>query len=485
MRFLRQSMIGLFLAAATLGLLIYAVQIVASAVQTRLSEETAAPPPRERVFTVNVVTAELTNIAPVLQSFGEVQSRRTLELRAAVAGRVVDLSESFEDGGRVRAGDVLMRIDPADMQSALDRLGADLADAEAEVREADRALALAGDELSAAEAQATLRQNAYRRQSDLAERGVGTTAAVEEAELAAASARAAVLAVRQQVDAAAARVDQSETRLARAEIDLAEARRDLEDAVLEAPFDGTLSETTVIAGRLVSVNEKVADLIDPDDLEVSFRVSTAQYARLLDTEGGLLRSEVTAFLDVTGVDLQATGRISRVSAGAGAGQTGRLVFARLEQAPGFRPGDFVTVNVREPEMRGVVRLPSSALGSESTLLVLSGADRLESVPVELLRRQGDDVLVRGEGLAGREVVITRSPLLGPGIKVRPVRPEGEAAPDTAEMVELSDERRARLVAFIEGNPQMPEDAKARVLAQLAEPMVPAQMIERIESRIGG
>ena len=53
------------------------------------------------------------------------------------------------------------------------------------------------------------------------------------------------------------------------------------------------------------------------------------------------------------------------------------------------------------------------------------------------------------------------------------------------MLELSEERRARLVAFVEANDRMPQDAKARVLAQLAEPQVPAQMVERIESRMGG
>ncbi|MGB7240566.1 MAG: efflux transporter periplasmic adaptor subunit, partial [Sulfitobacter sp.] len=83
-----------------------------------------------------------------------------------------------------------------------------------------------------------------------------------------------------------------------------------------------------------------------------------------------------------------------------------------------------------------------------------------------------------------EVVVARSPLLGPGIAVKPLRVGDEPAKAPA-MVELSDERRARLVAFVEANKRMPQDAKARVLAQLAEPQVPAKMVERIESRMGG
>lgn len=105
-------------------------------------------------------------------------------------------------------------------------------------------------------------------------------------------------------------------------------------------------------------------------MEVSFRVSTAQYARLLDDAGALLRAPVQVTLDVAGIDLQATGTISRASVEAGEAQTGRLVFARLDGARGFKPGDFVTVKVQEPELQDVIRLPSSALGADDTVLVL-------------------------------------------------------------------------------------------------------------------
>ena len=89
MRFLRQSLIGLVLAALSLGLLAYAGSIVGGAVQDRLAQESKAPPARERVFAVGVITAEPGTETPTLQAFGEVESRRTLELRAAVAGRAL------------------------------------------------------------------------------------------------------------------------------------------------------------------------------------------------------------------------------------------------------------------------------------------------------------------------------------------------------------------------------------------------------------
>lgn len=485
MRFLRQSLIGLVLAALTLGLLAYAGSIVSGAVQERFAREANTPPPRERVFAVGVVRAESGTETPVLEAFGEIKSRRTLELRAAASGRVIELADGFEDGGEVAQGQVLVRIDPANAEAALSRAEADLMDAEAEVRDADRALVLARDEESAAQDQVDLRQRAFQRQLDLAERGVGTAAAVEEAELAASSARQAVLARRQVVTSTEARIDQAQTQLARARVALDEAQRTVDDTTVTAPFDGTLNETDLVTGRLVSNNEKLAALIDPNALEVAFRVSTAQYIRLLGDTGSVMPAPMTATLNVVGIDLTATGTVSRASAGGGEMQTGRLVFARLDTAIGFKPGDFVTVVVSEPPLDDVVRLPASAIDAANTVLVLGEDNRLESVEVDLLRRQGDDVLVRNPEIVGRDVVEARSPLLGAGIAVRPLRPDHAEAEVDSEMLELTDERRARLVAFVEASSRMPADAKERVLASLSEVLVPARMVARLESRMGG
>ncbi len=498
MRFLRHSLLGLFLVSLTLGLLAYAGQLVWDAVETRMSDDRPPPPARERVFAVSVRPARLETVTPVLEAFGQIQSLRTLELRAAAGGRVTWLAPEFVEGGAVTAGEVLVRLDPADAQAALDRAQSDVLDAEAEQRDAARGLELARDELAAAGEQAALRERAYERQKDLQQRGVGTAAAVEAAELSVAAARQAVLSRRMALTQAEARVDQAATRLRRARIALETARRTLDDTVITAPFAGTLSGVRLVEGRLVAANEKLAELIDPRALEVAFRVSTAQYVRLLDDRGHLVPAPVTVLLDVSGVDLTATGRVSRDSGAAGAGQTGRLLFARLDDAPAFKPGDFVTVRVQEPPVEAVARLPASALGSDGTVLVLGQDDRLEAVQVELVRRQGDEVLLRGPGLAGREVVTGRTPLLGPGIRVRPLReeaqagkamagPSGDAPGDAAgiPMIELSEERRARLVAVVQANKRLPEGAKARLLDQLASARVPARLVERIESRMGG
>jgi len=485
MRFLRQSVTGLFLMAAALGLLVYAGSLVSDAIETRMSREPRVPQVRERVFAVEVVTVRPETVSPVLTAFGEVQSRRTLDVRAAASGTVVGLSERFVEGGNVAAGEVLVRIDPANAQSALDRSETDLMDSRAEAREAERALTLARDELEASREQAVLRERALQRQLDLEERGVGTAATVETAELAASTARAAVLTRRQAVAQAEARLDQAATRISRAEIALAEAQRRLDDTVIRAGFSGTLSEVTLVEGGLVSVNERLARLIDPAALEVAIRLSTTQYARLLDAQGQLIEAPVTARLDLFGTGLTAAGRLGRDSGSVGEGQTGRQVFATLDDPRGMKPGDFVTVEIEEPPLDRVVRLPAAALDSSGEVLVIGPGDRLEAMPVTLLRRQGDEVLVRAPGLSGAQVVSTRTPLLGAGVRVRPLEGTTAREPEPEAMLELSEERRAKLVAFIEASTMIPSEARARILSQLQQSKVPAQVVERIESRMGG
>lgn len=486
MRFLLRSLGGIFLLSVTAGILVLAGNSVYSALQASWAEEERQRPSRERVFAVNVLTIEPQTITPVLETFGEVRSSRTLEVRASSGGELVWLSPTFEEGGQVRQGDLIAKIDPADAQSAMETATADLAEAEADVRDAARNLDIAQDDLAAAQEQAALQERALARQRDLLSRAVGTEAAVETAELAAASARQSVLSKRQSIASSEAAVDQTQTALIRRQIALEQAERDLKDTEIFAGISGTVTGATIVEGRLVSANETLGEIVDPRALEISFRVSTSQYARLLDDTGRLLGSPVTVSIDVLGVDLVATGKISRESAAVASGQTGRLLFATLENPIGFRPGDFATVTIEEPDLERVVLVPSSAVDAAQTVLVIAEEDRLEVAGVEILRRQGDDTIIRARGLRGREIVEERTPLLGAGIKVRPVR-QGEQTevPTGPEMVTLDPDRRARLVAFVEQNNRMPAEAKARVLGQLNSEEVPLQVVERIESRMGG
>lgn len=485
MRFFGRAMSGLFLAAVTLAILGLAVWVIVAAVQERMAGGGPPRPAEERVVSANVVTVEAARIVPVLTAYGEVRAVRTLELRAPVGGRVAELSPDFADGAMVEAGAVLLRLDPAEAEAARDLAAAALMEAEAGQREADRALLLARDDLAQAEAQLALRRAAVQRQQDIAARGAGSAAAVETAELAAAQAEQALLGSRSALAQAEAAVDQAAIAVTRARIGLTEAERVLGDTVVRAAFGGRLDGVApVVVGGQVNANEVLGRVIDPSALEVRFRLSTAQFARLLDAEGAVIPAPVSVRLEVAGAEIAATGRVLRAGASGAEAGGGRVVHASLDAAAGLRPGDFVTVAVEEPALDAVADLPATAVDATGRVLAVGAEDRLEEVAVEVLRRQGDRVIVSPGALVGREVVAERSPLLGAGIKVRPVR-AGEAQEARAEVVDLTPERRAALVAAVEGNDGMPAAVKAELLEQLKAEQVPAALVARIEARAGG
>jgi len=485
MRFLGRGLIGLLLFSLALGLLGLAGNTIKVAVQDRMNQEPRSQKARERTFAVKVVPAEVTSINPTLNAFGEIQSRKTLDLRMAASGQIQELSINFVEGGSVKSGELLVRLDDSDHQTAVDLAENNLIDAKNEVMESARNLSFSKEELAAAEEQEKLRLRALTRQKDLVERGVGTAAALENAELSASGATQAVLSRKAAVDQAKNRGAQADTRLVRAELALKDAKRKLEDTKLFAEFSGLLSGVSLVKGGIVSANERLGQLIDPEVLEVSFKISTQQYTRLLNDNGELLKAPVYVALTNTDQGLNAEGVIIRDSASVAKGQTGRQVYAKLTKSVGFKPGDFVAVKVQEPTLNWVVKLPSTALDASNNVLLLGEGERLEEAQVKLMRRQGNEVIVRSRDLSGKEIVAQRTPVLGAGIKVKAIRSGEENEVAEVEMLELTEERRAKLISAIETNGYIPKTVKERIIGQLTQPKVPADVVARIESRMGG
>jgi multidrug efflux pump subunit AcrA (membrane-fusion protein) len=424
MRFLTRGLVGLVLAVLTLGLLVLAAGNFAAALRERSEEGPRRAGGAERAFAVNAALLTPETVVPEITAYGTAVASRTLELRAAVGGTVVELAPGFRDGGRVVAGELMWRVDPAEARAALGLAEGDLADAEAELREAEAALMLVAEETAVTERQRALRAQARDRYAGLRDRGLGTEAELETAELALSAAEAGLVAARRAEAVAEARIARGSIALTRARLQAEEAARRLAETEARAPFAGVLTEVAVVPGRLVGANEKLGVLVDPEGLEVAFGVSNAEYVRLAAEDGAMPAHPVLAELALDGAPLVLTGRIERVDAAVGAGQSGRMLYARLEadRSGLLRPGDFLTVRVPEPALRDVAVIPAAAASPAGRILVLGADERLEEVTVRILRRQGDRLIVAGAPF-GREYVTERQPQLGPGVLVRPIRPE--------------------------------------------------------------
>ncbi len=481
---------GLVIAALALSMTGAAIGIVLRALDSP-TPSAELRQPRERVLAVPVGTLVAETLSPVMTSYGRITSGRSLEVRSSVAGPLVSLASGFRDGGTINAGEVMFAIDPARLETAVALAESDLAEAEAELSRTRAALVLARLDAQAAQEQLDLRAETLARQQGLAERDVGRIADLEAAALAHAAATQTAIGRQQAVAAEEARIAQAEIAVERRRIALQEAQRALGETSVAAPFDGLISASTATLGRLVSAGERLGVLIDPGELEVSFRLTATQYSRLLDDQRRLRPLEVTLALQTWRLTYEFTAVLDRVGAETGEGQVGRVVHARLVNPDPtmVQPGDFVTIRIPEPPLSDVVQIPAAAATPDGRILVIGEGNRLEEVQATILRHPGDMLIVTDVPL-GRDYVLARALQLGPGLRVEPVRPalsEEPAMPAVpaapADTILLDDYRRAALIAFIEANESMRPETRERVLNELRQPEVPRATVERFEARM--
>lgn len=487
MRFSLKFIVGFLLFLVGLGAAGFGVKTLTDGLAERRAAAADKPKQqRERVFSVVTGQIENTEIAPKITAYGEIRSWRTLQIRASSGGYVVDLAEGFRDGAQVERDAFLFRIDPKEFIAAEADARAAVSEAEADLREAIQGVEVAKRELAAADTQRDLRSSALARQQDLLRRGVATSSVVEEAEMSLASAEQTAASRAQMLLTSEIKIDRNRLRLERAKIALSEAERALEETEHRAPFAGLVSDVNAVLGGLVTPNEMVGVLIDPTALEAAFRVTNAQFARLLDDDGHLRKIEVTVSLELDDQPLTVTGVIDRAGAVIEEGETGRLIYAKIKGKTTtlLRPGDFVTVSITEPPLQNVARLPAAAVSEEGELLLVRD-DRLAAVTVRILRRLADDVVVSGAP-EGAIYVTERSPQLGRGVKVKIIGDEtGAAAPTASDLVSLDPERQEKMIAWVEANKRMPEEMKSRILKRLRTGKAPQRMIDRISQRMGG
>ena len=178
------------------------------------SAETAPAPTSQRPVQVQLVKFE-TGVA-AREFVGVVRARYETDLAFRVGGKIV--ARIVNVGDRVRAGDVIARLDPQDLQLQVES-------AEAELAAATSSLTQAAAEL--------------QRYATLKDRGFAAIA---------------------EFDRRKAANDEAEGRLARARRALELARNQLTYADLRADADGVITATSAEAGQVMAVGQAVARL---------------------------------------------------------------------------------------------------------------------------------------------------------------------------------------------------------------------------------
>ena len=266
-------------------------------------------------------------------------------LSSRVAGEV--LTVAVNDFQRVKAGDLLIQIDPADYQAQVAQAEASVAAAQAALDNLNNQVELQyatiaqaeAQQVSAVAAELEARQEQERQQS-LSQTESGTrqrfeqaTAAYAKAQADVRASRAVIAAQRHQMEVLAGTKKQRAADVLGAQAALAAARLKLGYTKIIAPFDGVVGERQVQAGDYVNVGSNLINVVPLPNVYVIANYKETQLTRV--KPGQSVDITIDTFPDV-----KLHGRVERVSPASGS------QFALLP--PDNATGNFTKVVQRIP-----------------------------------------------------------------------------------------------------------------------------------------
>lgn len=319
----------------------------------------AAEPKAVPRVPVEVVPAREVAVTTDISSIGSLQSDESVKVASEVSGRIQEIR--FREGEHVKAGDVLVQLDPALVQASLEENEARLALAEANFGRAQR----------------------------LQQSGSGTARALDEA--------------------------QAELNTSRALLN--SQRVQIAKHTITAPFDGVVGLRSVSNGAYIAVGTELVNLEKIDTLKLDFKVPETHLASI--SPGQTVIITVDALPERT-----FTGTIYAIDPMVDVNGRSLSVRARLaNNGLVLRPGLFARVVVKGRDTRTAVFVPESAIvprGQER--LVWQIADgKAQQVKVQLGQRSNGEVEVKGIP-AGAMIVVAGQGRLQSGAVVEVIAP---------------------------------------------------------------
>jgi membrane fusion protein (multidrug efflux system) len=341
-------------------------------------QEPALPPSAPLPVTVLAVApADLaqTAIAPA-----QTEGVREVEVRARVTGILQTVN--YAEGAKVKAGDLLFRIDPAPYVAAHALASAQLAQEDARARQA-------ADEAT--------------RQAELFRQKAASRKEADDAAALAAAAKGAR-------DAAAAKAS-----LAKLDLDYCEVR---------SPIDGVAGRRLRTEGALVNPTGPdglLTTIVRSDEVWARFGLSEDDFHRLfaggataaVGAEVSLLRPDGSAFPVRGKIDFASP----QVDTRLGTVQM-RARFANADGA--LLAGQFVRARVTGGKAKDAYLVPQLALvqaPSGRSVFVVGAGDRAEARPVTLGEAQGADIVILKGLRPGDRVILNQLHKLRPGTPV--------------------------------------------------------------------
>jgi RND family efflux transporter MFP subunit len=341
---------------------------------------------------VQVAIATRQPVTFTVQSQGSVIPRTETTIVAEASGRIVEVSDAFVSGGRFADGDVLIRIDPRNYESALLRAQANVARAETQLATES---ALAG---YAEEDWQRLRQTTP-----------GAAPATE-------------LALRKP------QLQQALAELHFAEAELKDAEGDLDRTTIRAPYNGRVRDKVADIGQYLNVGSEIARIFAVDFAEVRLPV-TQRDLQYLDI--AKLRSnepfDVMLSAELAGTVSRWPAKITRTEGVFDTTSRVLYLVAQIQDPYAYAEGAtsaillmgmFVSAEIDGQEAGDLFLIPRHSLERGTTLWVVDDESRIYPRELNIVRRDNDFVYV-ADGLdEGERYCVTPIDQPLPGMKVR-------------------------------------------------------------------
>lgn len=359
-------------------------------------ERSEEPPAGLNVFAQPVRTVSLTL---AVDTQGEVRPKHEITISPQISGRVSYVSPEFTDGGFIKRGQVLVRVEPADYELGVVR--------------ARSAVASAEQRLAREIAEAELAQR------DLEDLGLTDVSPLARREPQMAEAQASLDAARAQ---------------------LREAELALNRTAVTSPFEGRVRERGVDVGQVVSPGQALGRIFATDVVEVILPLKDEELGRIglplaFSASPAQPGPRVVFTASVGGQPRTWIGHVARTGAAINS-QTRQInVIAELEDPFGagaddgapMAPGLFVNARIEGDVMDNVMVAPRAALRGDDRLFVgLADEGKLSIRTVDVVYSDREGAYLRS-GVVPGELAITspiRAAFDGMNITVLERLPDG-------------------------------------------------------------
>ena len=359
-----------------------------------------ARPVREAPL-VDILTVRHTTERVMIRAMGSVIPAREITLKSQVAGDVVKINPRFTEGGHLKTGEEILRIDERDYRLAL-------AEKHSQFVNAEYALKL---EMG--------RQDVAKREWELLNKGVPHNPLDSE------------LALRKpHLEKAQADLEAARAALQKAELDLART-------VVRAPFNCMVRTKNVDLGSRASSQDQLADLVGTDQYLVRASVPVDRLKWIAIPWGGKDQGSKTHIFYGNASGSERKGTVVRLLGDLEEeGRMARILIAvddplDLDSPDQTRPplliGEYVRVEIEGPELNDVVVLPRAALRDGTYVWVIGDGDTLDIRSVDIAWRGEEAVLVRNELRDGERIIMTGLSAPVQGMKVMVNTPTGETS----------------------------------------------------------